>query len=482
MTVSGIRCRAYPDLTLQELLPRWIGSQRVIYNAKVNEDRYYKSVYRKALSLTGEPTPLDQQYSRYKDKELTPWLYEVPSPILRNGAYRWMTAKTRQLKGLAKAPRIRKRHDFDSVLITSELFRFVECTDKHTGELKHEIEIGTETKPLGRIRFTARAPYELPAMLVVRRTGSGKWFVSFSFEKVAQTILRTKEEIAYEINLLSDDELSQATIALDRNVKDNCLADSNGAFYNFKEVEKHRMNRKAVHRKRYQRRLARQDFGSRNREETKRKIAATYEYASNVRNNFAHQLSHALTSGPSLLFIFEALQTKNMVRKPKPKQGENGRWLRNGAKAKAGLNSAILGSAWGKAKQYTEYKAAEQNKLVITVPAAYTSQECCQCGHTHPDNRSNQRFVCQRCGFVAHADTNAATVQKQRGIALLRNNTAVLSKPKKRTAFRRTESNRGRQPRSACGTCIRPEELITPLAVSVEAGNLRLGLATRAQA
>ena len=65
VSVSGIRCRAYPDLTLQELLPQWIGSQRVIYNAKVNEDRYYKSVYRKALSLTGEPTPLDQQYSRY---------------------------------------------------------------------------------------------------------------------------------------------------------------------------------------------------------------------------------------------------------------------------------------------------------------------------------------------------------------------------------------------------------------------------------
>ena len=472
LTTSGIRCRAYPDVTLQETLPRWIGSQRGIYNAKVNEDRYFRAFSNKFWVPKEEPRPLDQQYAQFKNKELTPWLYEVPSQVLRNGAYRWMNAKQRQLKGLAQAPRIRKRHDFDSVLLTSELFRFVPWTDKQTGEIKHDIEIGTAKNPLGKIRFFAKAPYVVPSMLVVRRTGSGKWYVSFSFEKTSDVILRTPAELAYELNLLSDEALSQASIALDRNAKANRLADSDGGFYDFKEVEKHRMDRKAVQRKRYQRKMARQVRGSKNREKTKRKLATLSQYCVAVRTNFAHQTSHDLVAGPHQLFIFEALQVKNMTKSPKAKQDEKGQWLPNGARAKAGLNAAILGSAWGKTLQYTKYKAIGRSKLVITVPAAYSSQECCQCGHTHPDNRDAQRFVCQRCGVELHADSNAARVQKRRGIAQLRNGTAVPNKPKKRIAFRRKENTRGRQPRSVCGAEVRPAELITSLATSVEAESL----------
>jgi len=71
-------------------------------------------------------TPLDQQYAQFKDRELTRWLYEVPSQILRKRCgVRWMSAKQRQLKGLSQAPRRRCRKDFNSVVITRELFRFV---------------------------------------------------------------------------------------------------------------------------------------------------------------------------------------------------------------------------------------------------------------------------------------------------------------------------------------------------------------------
>jgi hypothetical protein len=48
---------------------------------------------------------------------------------------------------------------------------------------------------------------------------------------------------------------------------------------------------------------------------------------------------------------------RNMTKSPKPKQDENGNYIKNGARAKAGLNRAILDSAWGKVKLYTTYKA-----------------------------------------------------------------------------------------------------------------------------
>jgi putative transposase len=36
---SGVRFAAYPDPALASVLAQWIGCQRVIYNAKVEEDR-----------------------------------------------------------------------------------------------------------------------------------------------------------------------------------------------------------------------------------------------------------------------------------------------------------------------------------------------------------------------------------------------------------------------------------------------------------
>ncbi|WP_250523122.1 MULTISPECIES: helix-turn-helix domain-containing protein [unclassified Caballeronia] len=124
---SGVRFRAYPDAELASTLARWIGCQRFIYNGKVDEDRLF-AAQRRLEVVSGNvevKAPLDQAYAQFKDRELTPWLYEVPSQILRNGAVRWMNAKQRQLKKLANAPRRRTRRDFNSVHVTAELFRLV---------------------------------------------------------------------------------------------------------------------------------------------------------------------------------------------------------------------------------------------------------------------------------------------------------------------------------------------------------------------
>ncbi|PSR37393.1 MAG: hypothetical protein C7B44_04065 [Sulfobacillus thermosulfidooxidans] len=102
----------------------------------------------------------------------------------------------------------------------------------------------------------------------------------------------------------------------------------------------------------------------------------------------------------------------------------NGRGLLNKmpaqAKAKAGLNRAILASAWGQVVTFTRYKALRHHKLVITGPPAYSSQECAVCTFTGPDNRPSQaEFVCQRCGHADNADHNAAVVIAKRGFAKL---------------------------------------------------------------
>ncbi|PSR30981.1 MAG: hypothetical protein C7B43_03775 [Sulfobacillus benefaciens] len=59
----------------------------------------------------------------------------------------------------------------------------------------------------------------------------------------------------------------------------------------------------------------------------------------------------------------------------------------NGHTTKAGINRAILSSVWGQLVPFTTYKIWRQGRLAITVPYAYSSQECAACTFTSADNR-----------------------------------------------------------------------------------------------
>ena len=158
-----------------------------------------------------------------------------------------------------------------------------------------------------------------------------------------------------------------------------------------------------------------------------------------MRKEYAHQTSHALVMDERYsLYVFEDLKIQNMTRRPKAKQDAKGRWIPNGAKAKAGLNRVILFSAWGQVVQYTEYKALRAGKLVVKVPFADSSQECAACGYTHKDNRLTQaEFVCRRCGHTDNADHNAAVVLARRGVKKILSG-EPLTKPKKSMRMRKT--------------------------------------------
>lgn len=456
---SGVRFRTYPDTRGASALRRWTGCQRFVYNAKVEEARLFAAQYRLELAVgkADVRTPLDQQYAQFKDRELTAWLYEVPSQILRNGAVRWMTAKQRQLKGLCKAPQRRCRKDFDGVMITQELFRFIRLP---TGEVA--IELGTKTNPMGVLPFRAHRPYRVPKTIVVREL-AGQWYVSFCYAHESGTVLREAHELAYELNRLDDADVESVTLGIDRNVRENCIATSDGRQYRPEAIVLERTRRKEVGAKRYQRRIARSKKGSANRRKLVARLARRKAYAPRARNDFAHKVSHSLATSDTRFFVLEDLKIQSMTRAPKARVDEvTGKWLANGARAKAGLNRSILASCWGRIHGTLAYKAARRNKLVGLVRAAYTSQQCSHCGHIHPDNRAGARFVCQRCGFETHADHNASLNIRARGIRRLREGDYETVQTSKRVAFRREKQNTtGGPPADACeGASPHPEHRI----------------------
>jgi putative transposase len=79
----GNRFRCHPTKAQQQTLLRWIGCQRFIYNAKVQEDEYFRRFARKSLALAGQFAPIDQQYSHFKT-ELTPWPPRLPALWVRS--------------------------------------------------------------------------------------------------------------------------------------------------------------------------------------------------------------------------------------------------------------------------------------------------------------------------------------------------------------------------------------------------------------
>ena len=131
--------------------------------------------------------------------------------------------------------------------------------------------------------------------------------------------------------------------------------------------------------------------------------------------DFAHQTSHKIISDDNIqVIVFEDLNTKGLTKAPKAKTDESGRFIKNGARAKAGLNRAILDKGFGLIERFCAYKAERAGKAFFKISALYTSQECADCGHTHPNNRQGQSvFLCERCGHTDNADRNAALVIKK---------------------------------------------------------------------
>lgn len=413
----GNRFRCYPTPAQAQTLLQWIGCQRFIYNAKVGEDQYFRRFARKSLTHTGEFAPIDQQYSQFKT-ELTPWLSEVPSHILRNGAVLWKQTYSRYFQKLGGRPAIHKKHGKQSVWLTSELFEFTPVVDAQMGEITgHQLHIGTKKYPVGVVAFKAHKDFKPPASLHIS-IHAGQWHVSFNCDD--DLIEPSQADTTEYLMQFTEGELRAATVGLDRGVA-LPLATSDGASFGFTPIQDKRILKQERHQKRWQRKQARRVKGSKNWCKAKRKVARYQRYGADVRRDVAHQSSHTLASDDRYkLFVFEALKVQNMTRRAKAKQDENGRWLRNGAAAKSGLNKAILASTWGQARVFLHYKARRKAKLVIEVPAFYSSQECATCGHIHKDNRVSQsEFVCQSCGHRQNADHNASRVIAARGVKQL---------------------------------------------------------------
>ena len=443
---SGYRFRAYPSKSVAQTLLRWTGCQRFIYNAKVREDRYFRAFQRRFADFAGQHAPVDQAYSHLigdgaGNPELdTTWLRQVPSQVLRNGAARFYTAYKRFFEGLARRPTIQHRHGEQSLWLTSELFEFQQ---DEIGRWK--LLLGTKKFPCGEMAFFDHRPGWSPPASIHISVNAGRWHVSFSNEGAP---VPTEQEALEQLRKYSATELLERTVGIDRGVAIPIMA-STGQTFALTDVQRQRLQRKEIQRRRWQRRAGRRVKGSANRRKANLRAAKAGLYAQDLRVELAHQASWALVKSDAKLFVVEDLKIRSMTSSAAGTAAEPG----NRVRQKAGLNRAILGSAWGEFARCLQYKALEAGKLVVQVPPHHSSQECSQCGHTHADNRIDQsRFVCQRCGHTENADLNAARVLASRGAKAVSSGSYTLRKRKKVGGLRRPPDKLGGEGRPMQGS------------------------------
>ncbi len=260
--LNGYKFRLYPNPNpeQEQILLQWIGCQRLIYNAKVQEDRYFRRFAQRMVGTAGEKIPVDQEYSRFIT-EKTAFLKQVPSQILRNGAVKFKQAYSRFFQKLGGRPKVKKKTGRQSVWLTKELFTFTPQIDPKTDDIRsYQLTLGTDKFPVGTIAYVAHRSHAVPTSIHIAVEG-GHWWLSFAAEDPAvampeKTVDAATERIAEDLRHLSVEQLTERTLGGDRGVA-KPLTTSDGQVFDLKPIQKTRIGKARHHRKQWQRMAAR---------------------------------------------------------------------------------------------------------------------------------------------------------------------------------------------------------------------------------
>jgi putative transposase len=194
---------------------------------------------------------------------------------------------------------------------------------------------------------------------------------------------------------------------------------------------------------------------SANRADSAARLARLHHQIAEARTGHLHQVTKHLATGWATVAI-EDLNVAGMTAAPKPRPDPttSGAWVRNGKRAKAGLNRAVLDVSPGEIRRQLTYKTTWYGSSLHLVDRWYpSSQICSACGSRNPKLSLRERVYTCPCGHQADRDTNAAIVLAQHAAAAPQVARDVQETVNARRAGRRpprpdTSSDAGRPPRS----------------------------------
>ncbi len=353
--------RLYPTKQQQTRLNEWLTLCCEIYNAALQERR-------DAYRLAGVSLSYAQQCAELPGcKEVRPELSELNSQVLQDALKRVDRAFENFYRRCAAGdksgyPRFRSR------------LRYTSLTFKQYGN-SFSLQRGKKQRgtlilsKLGHLKMVIHRPITgLPKTATVKRTPTGKWFVSICVETEGAPIPfpPSQEHVGVDVGLKTFAYLSTG-----------------------EQIDNPRFFREEEHAlARAHRALSKEQKGTKHREKRRKVVARVHERVRWRRDNFIRQQVSCLIKRFGLIAV-EALVVRNMIKNPK-------------------LAKSIADAAWSSFFAHLLSKAAEAGREVVRVNPAYTSQTCSACGHRHEMPLSVRIYECTACGLVMDRDYNGS--------------------------------------------------------------------------
>ncbi|MDD5774368.1 MAG: transposase [Candidatus Omnitrophica bacterium] len=347
--------RIYPNKTQTKSLESSLDACRWLYNNFLEQRKNTWETEKKSLSRfdQSKTIPILKQEYPFLNNAFSQCLQDVSTRI--DLAFR---AFFRRVKAGEKPgyPRYRGEFRYDSFTYPQAGFKLLENI--------------IQLSKIGGVKIKLHRPIEgTIKTCTIRRTPTGKWFITFVCD-VEHTSTERSIEPAIGIDM---GLTSFATLSNGEHIE-------NPRF--FRQEEKNLVKA--------QRKLSIQKKGTKERKKARKVVARVYERINWKRENFAHQESRKLVNRFNTIVV-EDLSINDMTR-------NNFR----------GINKSIGDAAWRQFLNLLSFKAAWAGKKYVGVNPAFTSQNCSACGNRHKLNLSDRIYHCPVCSLSLDRDENAA--------------------------------------------------------------------------
>lgn len=349
------RYRIFPTRKQTTVLNQTLGSCCWLYNHLLAKRKIAWASEKKSLSRFTQCNTLKQL------KEEQPFLKNAHSQVLQNVSVRIDLAfraffKRTKYGGKPGYPRFRSKFRYDSFTYPQSGFKL----------LKNVVQLSK----VGGVKIKLHRPIGgTIKTCTVKRTPTGKWFVSF----------------ACDINHKSIEQPIEPVVGIDLGLES--FATLSGG----ERVESpHFFRKEEKALVKAQRKFSKKKKPTQNRTKAHKVVARIHERISNKRHNFVHQLSRKFIERYNTICV-EDISINDM-------QKNNFRCI----------NKSIGDAAWRMFLNLLEYKAEYAGKRVVKINPAYTSQTCSKCGTRHKLKLSNRVYHCPCCNLKLDRDINAA--------------------------------------------------------------------------